>query len=385
MNNQFLEHYLETKKKISLMIVVLGILVISSFLIINNYSNNMLMGNKQLTYSISNIKYLTMGSYLALEKYDDEKGAEDLKKAMDYVKRNLKEIDILQNGGEIKGFEFIPSYNDTKITSLLGKVKGDLKVIENKIKNIKNKPVDHEHLFDPLMEDLYTLDEYQTKRFQKIYATYEEIKYTAYGFIFLLAVASLFVMRNINKEIEDRTLFTYIDKLTNIQNFNGYKNEIDKLLYFYERYHTSFSMIMFDIDDFTAINEKYGRRTANLVLIDLANLIYEKTRQNSDILFRAEGDRFIILCPNISLDDGIVTAEKIRTEIEANLNTIEDKTITSSIGVTDVKHNDNWESMYKRSEEYIHYSKENGKNKISSDHDFEEKEDETEENKGEEV
>jgi diguanylate cyclase (GGDEF)-like protein len=89
--------------------------------------------------------------------------------------------------------------------------------------------------------------------------------------------------------------------------------------------------------------------------------------RNTDTLYRIGGEEFIIICKNTTEPEVIKFAEKLRIKIESSVNIIEEKTITVSIGVTEVFSNDTKDSIYKRVDDNLYHSKNNGKNKVSTD------------------
>ena len=131
------------------------------------------------------------------------------------------------------------------------------------------------------------------------------------------------------------------------------------------RYKTPFSLILFDIDDFKKVNDGYGHLVGDEVLINLVKLVNENIRE-TDTLYRIGGEEFIIICKNTVKLDAINIAEKLRKKVEESLIVIKNKTITISIGVTEVIENDNENSIYKRVDDNLYISKNSGKNRITA-------------------
>jgi len=189
--------------------------------------------------------------------------------------------------------------------------------------------------------------------------------------IFYLSVKTkwLHTRKSLEREIDNKTHeiedMTYIDSLTNSMNRRSYDIKIEELLSLYSRYNTVFSMIMLDIDDFKAINDEYGHRIGDNVLINLVQLIKLKIRKN-DILYRVGGEEFIILCAQTSIDKAIIMSEKIRKSVQTDLKILEDKSITISIGVSEVMQNDTENELFTRVDKLLYQSKTNGKNQVSS-------------------
>jgi diguanylate cyclase (GGDEF)-like protein len=376
MDAQFLEHYLESKKKIVLLIGIIFISIIGVFITIHNYSNNLLINNHQIIHTISDLKYLITRSHLLLEKSKNDKST-DLSPINKYLDTNINNITDLEHNKPVEGFKYDTDYDDQETRNIFLAIKKDLEKLK---KSRKDEGKNIHTLFNSLNDDILKLEKHHKNRFEKQYGDYLEIQYTIYGSMAFIILFALYFIGNFNKELENKTLFSHIDKLTNIQNFKGFINEGDKLVYFFERYKTSFSVMVFNIDNFKNINEEHGRKIGNLLLIDISKLVHRKIRKNSDMLFRAQDDNFIILCPNISIDNAILMGKKLQEEIDKKLHPLKGINITISLGITEVQEGDHPAKIYERAKDLVHISKVNGKNNITSDYDMIEEEEEDQQN-----
>ncbi|MEA2112069.1 MAG: diguanylate cyclase [Campylobacterota bacterium] len=158
----------------------------------------------------------------------------------------------------------------------------------------------------------------------------------------------------------------YADDLTKLNNRKSYTENIQKLLSQYKRYQTPFSIIMYDIDNFKQINDVYGHIIGDNVLIEMSQLIKSHLRE-SDYIFRIGGEEFIILLTKTQINKAKLVSEKIRNSVENNLNTIKDKKITISIGLTEVEENDTEDSIFQRVDSLMYESKNSGKNRVTSE------------------
>lgn len=177
----------------------------------------------------------------------------------------------------------------------------------------------------------------------------------------------VFVVMGITQHQKDllrHKLHSLTDALTQTKNRLSYKETIEDYIHEYTIKKNPFSMILFDIDDFKLINDNYSHRVGDIVLSDLSSLIQQNIR-SSDSLFRVGGEEFVVLFPNTPLKTAVEIGEKLRKLVETGLNTISDKTITISLGVTEVQNNDTEDSLYRRVDKLLYISKHNGKNKLS--------------------
>ena len=154
------------------------------------------------------------------------------------------------------------------------------------------------------------------------------------------------------------------DNLTGLYNRQKINKELDKEINRHNRYKQDIAIIMLDIDHFKQVNDTYGHDVGDEVLISMAELAMQHIR-NTDILARWGGEEFMLLLPEISLDEAKLVAEKLRKDIENTcLTAIKACHITSSFGVTIFKEDDNKTSFLKRVDEALYEAKETGRNQV---------------------
>lgn len=154
------------------------------------------------------------------------------------------------------------------------------------------------------------------------------------------------------------------DALTNIYNRKFYNQKLLEMLSLFERYGTVFSFVIFDIDDFKKINDTFGHALGDRVLIELTQMVNQHIRI-TDYLFRIGGEEFVILFANTELEDARKVAEKLRENIEKELTTLNNHTVTVSMGLTQVHKEDNAQSIFKRADELLYQAKKSGKNQVA--------------------
>ncbi len=152
------------------------------------------------------------------------------------------------------------------------------------------------------------------------------------------------------------------DELTQCYNRRYFNQKMNRQIDLYQRYGHTFSMIMFDIDDFKKINDTYGHSAGDYVLSAIARDVKTQIR-TSDILCRIGGEEFAIILPETSLESAVVAAEKIRSAVEKQ-NYIDGERITVSVGVESFTEGHDFNSFYKAVDSLLYHSKENGKNRV---------------------
>lgn len=135
-----------------------------------------------------------------------------------------------------------------------------------------------------------------------------------------------------NAEISART-----DVLTGLNNRRAFFDTAPSLLKQCYKKELPASIVMFDIDHFKKINDEYGHAGGDAALQHVAELLKNKLRR-SDISCRFGGEEFAMLLPNTTLDEAVVTAEKIRELIASSpvVYSRKDIPIAASFGVADL-------------------------------------------------
>jgi len=77
------------------------------------------------------------------------------------------------------------------------------------------------------------------------------------------------------------------------------------------RFHTQFSIIFVDLDNFKRVNDAHGHLIGTELLIEVAQLIKVNTR-SVDMVFRYGGDEFVVLLPQTGKTAAVETAQRLR-------------------------------------------------------------------------
>jgi diguanylate cyclase (GGDEF)-like protein len=85
------------------------------------------------------------------------------------------------------------------------------------------------------------------------------------------------------------------------------------------RKHEQLCIAMIDIDNFKAINDRYGHAAGDMLLSDLATM-FRKNVRDTDIVTRWGGDEFAIIFSGASLMEAYEIMERIRQKVEARFN-----------------------------------------------------------------
>lgn len=177
--------------------------------------------------------------------------------------------------------------------------------------------------------------------------------------------ASSEIIEHLKLELEHATSLAKTDPLTGIYNRRGYDEIIQQQIEYSTRKKRSFAMLMLDIDHFKKINDSYGHLVGDSVLRYIAKLLQAHTK-GQDSLARLGGEEFVILLNNISYENAMIFAEKIRRAISDKAfkakNHKDTLKISVSIGVSLFKSGETADDLFDRADLALYQAKTNGRN-----------------------
>lgn len=127
------------------------------------------------------------------------------------------------------------------------------------------------------------------------------------------------------------------DRLTSLYNRGHWEEMLRQEYARHRRYDSGAALVMFDIDHFKSINDRYGHQAGDAVIRQAADLIRQNMR-DSDVAGRYGGEEFVVLLPDTDRDGALIFAERLRRSIEAHEVIHEHLQIrfTVSLGIADL-------------------------------------------------
>ena len=105
------------------------------------------------------------------------------------------------------------------------------------------------------------------------------------------------------------------DGLTDLYNHRYFYDRLAQEVARAQRYELPLSLLMIDIDDFKAYNDRFGHRAGDTVLSDMAVRIKSQTRQRVDFVARYGGEEFAIILPSTPVQGAATVGERLRSTI----------------------------------------------------------------------
>jgi diguanylate cyclase (GGDEF)-like protein len=111
------------------------------------------------------------------------------------------------------------------------------------------------------------------------------------------------------------------DPLTGVANRRGFFNTGERVLMRARFTRQPTALIVFDLDRFKSINDRYGHDAGDEVLTSFCRLATSQLRPN-DLFGRIGGEEFAGLLPDTGWHDALLLAERVRKAFEAAAHTI---------------------------------------------------------------
>ncbi|MBM9500443.1 GGDEF domain-containing protein [Leptospira sp. 201903071] len=160
------------------------------------------------------------------------------------------------------------------------------------------------------------------------------------------------------------------DPLTKLKNRRSFNEELRHLIYHTQRKEGQISLLMIDADHFKAFNDQFGHPEGDQVLVQLASLLLEESR-NADLVARYGGEEFIVALPDTSANEAIEIAEDLSKTIRNFA--WEKKRITISVGIATIQFHpafkgdkmDFQKILIENADKALYHSKVSGRNHVT--------------------
>lgn len=171
--------------------------------------------------------------------------------------------------------------------------------------------------------------------------------------LYTVVLTDITKMKRYQEELEH---ISKTDMLTKIGNREAFYQQLNLEIARATRHKTELSLILFDIDNFKKINQLYGDKVGDSVLVTVAHSISELLR-TTDVICRYSGDEFMIILPKVQSSGASILATRICNHIEA-LAIERVETISVTIGLTEFQLNDEANTLVHRVDQALSQAKE---------------------------
>ena len=164
------------------------------------------------------------------------------------------------------------------------------------------------------------------------------------------------------------------DPLTGVYNRAAMAEYARKELAKWRRNDYPLSLLLIDIDNFKAYNDRLGHLAGDKVLQHFADVLMRNTR-SYDLIGRFGGDEFVAILPHVSDSQALMVAEKIRLSLEKSDLVHNGKAlrVTPSIGIASFNRSadqsksldEEFQEMLERADRALYRAKREGRNRLA--------------------
>ena len=164
------------------------------------------------------------------------------------------------------------------------------------------------------------------------------------------------------KLYQEARLTSLTDTLTSVGSRKMLEDKLQAEFERSKRYKRTFSLAIFDLDNFKTINDVLGHGTGDEALKKLAKCM-KREKRTTDILTRYGGDEFVMIMPETKAKDAVTLLERIREKVQ-QIKLMQNLPMTISCGIAEhsFKPTDSSREVMRRADLALYEAKSAGRN-----------------------
>jgi len=157
------------------------------------------------------------------------------------------------------------------------------------------------------------------------------------------------------------------DALTGLYNQRYFHETLRREVMRAQRYERKLALVIFDLDNFKAINDSLGHASGDRVIAQAADRLREAVR-NVDIACRIGGDEFAVILPESSGEDASQLYRRVRESMRGTTAVgVDDERLRLSAGISELQHGDTAASLFERADGNLYRAKAGGRDTFEGD------------------
>jgi diguanylate cyclase (GGDEF)-like protein len=150
-----------------------------------------------------------------------------------------------------------------------------------------------------------------------------------------------------------------LDALTGLHNRRYFHETLSREVARAHRYGRNLALVIFDLDDFKAINDRIGHLAGDAVLAEASDRVRDVVR-SADVACRVGGDEFAVILPESSVKDADLLCQRLEHAVSERP-VGQAGRLHLSAGVTELQPEDDAVSFFERADEALYRAKGAGK------------------------
>ena len=157
------------------------------------------------------------------------------------------------------------------------------------------------------------------------------------------------------------------DEMTGLLNKRSFNAMLIKAAKVAERYAHPMAIMIIDADNLKVVNDKYGHKAGDRLILKLAEIIQDCLRI-SDVISRYGGDEFVVLLPQTTAEKALEAGSRICLAVQNSSFDVEGSKINSTVSIGIASFPDdavNMNELMEKADASLYQSKQQGKNQVS--------------------
>ncbi len=130
-----------------------------------------------------------------------------------------------------------------------------------------------------------------------------------------------------------------------------------------QRYDRRLALLILDLDDFKAVNDRIGHLAGDAVLAQVAERLRNEIR-SVDVGCRVGGDEFAVIMPESTADDATQLFQRMHDAV-ASMPVPGGGRVRVSAGIAELRHGETAAGLFERADSALYHAKELGKDRAS--------------------
>ncbi|EKD82745.1 MAG: diguanylate cyclase with GAF sensor, partial [uncultured bacterium] len=181
----------------------------------------------------------------------------------------------------------------------------------------------------------------------------------------LLAIAKQMAMSIDNAKLHDLSIS---DGLTELYIRRFFEIRLEDEIKRARRFSFPLTLVMFDVDGLTRINEKHSRKAGDVVLFEIARILKDSVRA-TDIPARFGDEEFAVILAHTTAEQALIFAERLRERIaNTKIKTLSGEVqVTVSVGIGEYEASiERHYQLVEHTQKAVEGSKQQGKNRTTT-------------------
>src|SRR5512146_461918 len=153
-----------------------------------------------------------------------------------------------------------------------------------------------------------------------------------------------------------------LDALTGLHNRRYFHETLARECARAHRYDRRLALIVFDVDDFKAVNDRIGHLAGDAVLAEVAERVRSVVR-SAAVACRIGGDEFAVIMPESGVEDAGGLSQRLQATVSARP-ILQAGRLEISAGVAELIQSDDAAGLFERADEALYRAKEAGKGRV---------------------